>query len=158
MNDLPEPWLRRARWCLLTVLLALAACGPGSGGTGTGPLASLYSATGQMGTSVGGVASPSTRIDLQLQDKSVELTTDCGRFVFTGDWAVNAGATVVLPGRFESGTSSTAASLRLQFSEGVSDSRTVTVTLLDANGAVLLGPVALDRKDALAPRGAAGCS
>jgi hypothetical protein len=157
MNDLPEKLLRA---CLLAVFVFLAGCGPGSGGTGTGPIATQFftAATGLTGAT-GGIAGPAARVDLQLQNTGVDLTTDCGRFVFTGDWAVNAGGTVVLPGRFERTGSSTVASLRMQFSEGVSDSRVVTVTLLDASGNVLLGPIALNRADALAPRAAAGsCS
>ncbi|MBC5768301.1 hypothetical protein [Ramlibacter albus] len=160
MNDLLERFLRAG---LLAVSLVLAACGPGSGGTGTGPIATQFfsatsTVTGPAGGIVGGAVGASARVDLQLQNTSVELTTDCGRFVFTGEWSANAGSTVVLPGRFERTNSSTVASLRLQFSDGLSDSRAVTVTLLDASGNVLLGPVTLNRADTLAPRPATGCN
>jgi hypothetical protein len=163
MRDLPEEWLRAARLAFLLFIVALAGCGPGSGGTGTGPINTTQSfsatTTSTLGsTAVAGIASPAARIDLQLQNTSVDLTTDCGRFAFTGDWAVNAGSTVVLPGRFEASGSSQVASLRLQFSEDLSDSRQVTVTLLDPSGRVLLGPVALSRADTLAPRASTGCS
>src|SRR5438309_453831 len=118
MNDLPEMWRRGLRHLIALLLLALlAACGPGGGGTGTGPLALLFSGTQTLSTGasvVGGVPVPAvppitSRFDLNLQNQSVELTTDCGRFVFTGDWNVNAAGTIVLRGRFELSGSSTAA-------------------------------------------------
>lgn len=159
MNDLPDACRRAARLTLACVLAwALAACGPGGGGTGTGPIGSLFFATGSVSVP-SGVAGASSAVQLKLQDTSVEFATECGRFVFTGDWAANAGATVVLPGRWDTASRSSAATLRLQFSASPADSRQVTATLLDAGGNAIAGPVLLERQQALDPIAAgSGCA
>jgi hypothetical protein len=155
-NARPDTCLRALRRLLASLLLAaLAACGPGSGGTGTGPVNLFFggtTATGLPGT-VGGSVGP---LQLRLQDASVELTSACGRFVFAGDWSGTAGSVLVLPGRIDTGAQSAPATLRLQFSAAPSDSAQVTVTLFDAAGAVLLGPVLLDRRVGPEPDPATG--
>lgn len=161
-----------ARWWrlpLLALALALAACGPGSGGTGTGPvMGSSFSFSGNTGgASVpGSITSPGCTTDcdrasLLLDTTRVELTALCRRFVFNGAWAVDATGLLVLNGTLETvtttGTASTPATLRLQFSEGVVASPLVTFTLTGEKGVVVLGPSTLSRGDAAAGTAPPAC-
>lgn len=147
-----------ARWGrlpLLALLLALVACGPGSGGTGTGPVASTsFSFSGNTGgaSAPGSITNPGCttdcdRANLLLDTTRVELTALCRRFVFDGAWAVDATGLLVLNGTLETvtatGTVSTPATLRLQFSERVVASPQVTFTLTGEKGVVILGPATL---------------
>jgi hypothetical protein len=162
MTNLPErliqPWRRAA---LVLLLALLAACGPGTGGTGIGPVSfSGTFAAGSAGTAdVGAIAAPGlpcstcTRVDLRLDDGQVELRVPCGRFVFAGDWNPDA-TELVLAGTFErtraDGIVSLPATLRLQFgAEGVAGSRQVAMTLVDAAG-VPLAVATLQRGEGVA--------
>src|SRR4051794_34845376 len=105
MTNLPEQFLLCCRLGLLALVLSLAACGPGTGGTGTGPDIGSLSFSGRAGSSsvstpgpaattpdatpVGGCAD-CARVDLQIQDGSVNLATSCGQFVFSGTWGTDA--------------------------------------------------------------------
>jgi hypothetical protein len=158
MTKPPEFLARLVRAALLALTMVLSACGPGSGGTGTGPVMGVVTFSGVAGLGTVGVGSPSTpttgvpagcvdcpQVDLQLQDGAVELATACGRFVFNGDWEVREGRST-LPGRFDaSGRPAVAATLQLLFGDGSVNSQAVTATVVDAAGAVLLGPVTLQR-------------
>jgi hypothetical protein len=154
------------RGLLLAALVALGACGPGGGGTGTGPLSfsglGRSVTTAQPGTSppTGGTAGGCTdcvRVDVQLQEAQIELTTPCSRFVFEGPWAQDVNGVVTVTGRYETPAlgRTVVATLRLQFSGGADSSQQVTATLLDEAGALQVGPVTLARQAMLEPRPAA---
>jgi hypothetical protein len=156
---------RGASWwrlALLALLLALAGCGPGTGGTGTGPVAFGYS-----GSSGGAVFAPSAgaagcdricQINLLLEEQRVELESSCLRFARTGAWKADEQGLVVLEGTVarvtSRGTVSAPGTLRLQFSGPIAASSQVTMTLLDAAGATLLGPLQL-RSDSAVTGGTA---
>lgn len=145
---------RGARWwrlALLAVLTSLAACGPGTGGTGTGPISFGFS-----GSSGGAVFAPSAgaagcdricQVNLLLEDQRVELESSCLRFVRTGSWKVDDNGLLVLQGTVarvtSKGTVSAPGTLRLQFSGPTAASSQVTLTLLDDAGGALLGPLLL---------------
>ena len=151
---------------MLALLLGLAACGPGTGGTGTGPVQTLavsFSADAITGTTTAaggdGVASPGSpvcatgcgRTTLRLDAALVELVAPCRRFVFNGASAVDASGLLVLNGSLDTptaaGTTTIPATLRLQFSERTLQSAQVTFTLTGESGATLLGPATLQRND-----------
>jgi hypothetical protein len=160
-----------------TLVASLAACGPGTGGTGTGPITPTVGFSGGVsgtttggttsGTAAGGAiatppAAPCTadcpQAHLRLDTERVELAAPCLRFVFTGSWAVDAGGVAVLAGTLETArgtaTATSKAALRLQFSSAGIDSAQVNITLSNDAGNALLGPATLVRNDA-APGGTA---
>ena len=93
----------------------------------------------------------------RLEPQRVELLAGCKRFVYNGAWEVGANGDAVLEGTLETttvaGTGSVPAVLRLQFSEKEAASARVTAVVTGAGGAVLIGPLQLDRAEvvALAP-------
>ncbi len=160
MTHLPERLLSLGRAALAGLILALtASCGPGTGGTGTGPDISFSSLAS---SSTAGITAPGlagcaacTRADLHLQEGRIELAVPCGRFVFLGQWAADS-AQLALAGSFEPRVGSAVpATLRLQFNAPASGSDQVTVTLLDAAGAPLVAAQTLLRRDQ--PAGADIC-
>lgn len=158
---------RCAHWwrlALLSLLVALSACGPGTGGTGTGPVASSF---GFSGSSGGAVFAPSAgpagcdricQVNLSLEAQRVELEASCVRFVYTGGWKVDDGNLLTLDGTVarvtSTGTVSSPGTLRLQFSGPIATSSQVTITLLDSGGATLLGPLQLRSDSAVISGGA----
>lgn len=172
-NLLREHCAAACRLLCAALLVALSACGPGSGGTGTGPIASYSSARTSTdgtlpdpvpGTGAGhpaplppppaGCPADCGRIDLQLQDDKVELTANCARFVFIGGWETDASGQALLPGTLEvpATGASAPASLRLQFSGAPQTSQALTVTLVDNAGRTVLGPELLSQVSAIADR------
>jgi len=163
MTSLPERFVQLWRGTTLVLLLVLlAACGPGTGGTGTGPVSfsgTVAGGSAAVGTA-GGIVAPGlpcsacTRVELRLDDGQVELRVPCGRFAFAGPW--NAEATeLALPGTFEltraDGPASLPATLRLQFgTEGVRGQQ-VVVTLVDAAGAPVVAATLQRGEGAPAP-------
>ncbi len=161
----------------ITLVASLAACGPGTGGTGTGPITPTVgfsgSATGSLltGSTAGGssVTTPPASgctadcalANLRLDADRVELTTPCLRFVYTGSWAVDAGGLAVLAGTLETAqgtaTATSKAALRLQFSSAGIDSAQVNMTLTNEAGNALLGPATLLRNDAAPGNTAPAC-
>ena len=146
---------RAHRWCraaLLALAAALAACGPGTGGTGTGPIQGTLGFSGSAGATI--APTPGDAVSLRLESQRVELLAGCKRFVYTGAWDVGANGEAVLEGTLETttaaGTGSVPATLRLQFSEKEAASARVTAVVAGANGAALVGPLTLDRGDAAA--------
>jgi hypothetical protein len=171
MTNLPEIVTRMARLLVLAALCALAGCGPGTGGTGTGPQDGLYSFGGRVGNSFGACVSvgvPCTddcpAVSLVLEREKIELLAPCRRFVHNGTWSIDGNGAVVVQGRYEltsvAGGQTTVqtrdAVLRLRFSEGGPDSREVALTLADQAGDALLNPLTLQRGENV--QGAGACS
>lgn len=160
MTNLPEILSRAWRLLALAALFALAACSPGTGGTGTGPISSL-SFSGKVGPSFGAgiaVGVPCTdncpSVGLLLENERAELTASCRRFLHVGPWSTNGEGFAVLDGVLETTTfaadgkpqiDSTPAILRLRFSEGQADSKQVSLTVRDAQDRDLLSPLTLER-------------
>jgi len=152
---------RRTGTALLLAVLcafagaALTACGPGTGGTGTGPIQGVFAFGGKLDANTAGPSDGAgaacvaacDAVALKLEDQRVEFSAACRRFVYAGGWAVNARGELVLDGTLQTvtaqGTVSAPARLRLQFSEPTPASMQVTAVLADVNGAALLGPVTL---------------
>lgn len=132
---------------------ALAACGPGTGGTGTGPIGATLgfaAGTGASATAPGaGCVTDCPQASLRLDTERVELAASCLRFVYTGTWGVDTAGLAILSGTAETGgTTAPNAVLRLQFSDATAASAQVTLTLTDSAGRSLSGPVTLLRNDA----------
>ena len=160
----PE-WWRRALGALAAGLLALglAACGPGTGGSGSGPVqgVQLFGAGAQPSFSPPGTSAcvgDCGGAQLRLEPEAVELASGCLRFTHAGSWTVDASGVAVIEGSAETqgrdGRLAQPATLRLQFTGAVETAASVTATLTDARGVVLLGPVALGRQQAAAAAGA----
>jgi hypothetical protein len=158
MTNLPEILARVGRLMLGAAWLGLAACSPGTGGTGTGPIGTLSyvgkpAPTFSLGPMTGAACKECLSVSLVLDSERVELTASCQRFVFAGQWAPNAEGLAVLYGTLETttfvGTQSNVKSapgiLRLQFSEGQADSKHVSIVVRDAEGNDLLATVNLER-------------
>ncbi len=156
--------------CLVAALL-LAACSPGTGGTGTGPTVSASPTTSTTSYFTGAgapaaapslpaptctVACPANpapqAINLQVQPERIELSTPCATFTYAGTWTLSATGEATVQGVWESTTtvngqstrSSQSASLTLVFPSGLEGS-TVSVSIKDSTGQLLLGPVTLQR-------------
>lgn len=149
---------RAARWlamCLATSWL-LAACGPGGGGTGTGPIVfSGSSLQGALSASAPAACAPQCgAIDLVVQEARVELATDCRLFRHEGDWGVEADGHAALSGLLTTtigpDVTRMQARLTLQFSDGQLDSARVVATVLDEAGQPVLGPFTLHRGASIA--------
>lgn len=142
--------LRRALLAA-ALLLGLAACGPGTGGTGTGPIgATLGYAGGTSGSTAApgiGCTGDCPQAALQLDAARVVLQAPCLRFVHDGAWTVDGGGLAVIDGSVQGVAARV--TLRLQFSEASAASSQVSATLSDDTGRVLLGPVTLLRNDTL---------
>lgn len=171
MTNLPEFWGRFSRMLVIAALCALAGCGPGTGGTGTGPQDGLYSFGGRVGNSFGaglsaGVACTDDcpAVSLVLEREKIELLAPCRRFVHNGAWSMDANGNVEAQGRYETTTvangqstvQSRDAVIRLRFSESGPDSREVAIMLRDPNGVSLLSPLTLQRGESAPGAGACG--
>jgi hypothetical protein len=149
MTNLPES-LRRLAAVLL--LACLAACGPGTGGTGTGPIHTPGSFS--TGASMA-IAPPDAsclsqceQVQLLLQEQRVELLATCRRFVFSGDWVVDGNGLAVLQGTLETrtaaGSNAEPATLRLQFN-GTEAASTQVGVQLGGESTPAAAPVVLQR-------------
>ncbi|MES3002146.1 MAG: hypothetical protein V4787_15760 [Pseudomonadota bacterium] len=148
MIDLLERALRHARTLLLLSLMALTACGPGSGGTGTGPLMAFNFSGSVGGGSVGG-ADPGAflALNLRIEDGQVELVAD-ELLAFKGEWSEPGTDFVVrVPGSAVLRGETRTAVLRLEFDRTphASSAVTLTITSADQPREVLLDPVTLAR-------------
>jgi hypothetical protein len=144
-----------------SALLGLAACSPGTGGTGTGPIVGTLSYVGgkpaptfSLGPAPSALCGDNcASVALVLEPERVELIASCQRFVYVGAWTTNAEGLTVLYGVLqtttfvgkEPSTATEPAILRLQFSEGQADSRKVSLAVRNAAGNDLLRPLDLER-------------
>lgn len=171
MTPLTETLLHAWRAFVIAALLALTGCGPGTGGTGTGPSHGTYSFAGMVSNSMG--SGPSTGLpcsddcgvaSLRLQPDLVELLAPCRRFVHQGAWALDAQGVASLDGRLETTSFANGqpsvmvvpAVLRLQFGEGLLEGRDVALSVRDAAGQLLMTPLTLLRGESA--QGAGSCS
>jgi hypothetical protein len=150
MNDL----LRRALPILgicIAALAALTGCGPGSGGTGTGApeMFSAPAIAGSGGTTGGsGTGQPDAQLDISAT--TIELRARCGQIVFDAQ-AVNLAPDANIAGTVTSAGTTSPASLHLQFDAQPGSSTQVTITLVDASGRIILGPIVMQRSQATLP-------
>lgn len=162
MNLLPDPLMRGLRALLCAAFVGLlAACGPGTGGTGTGPVGGVLGFSGMVSPGFGvGVsvlppcAADCATVALQLEDERLEFRALCYRFVHQGPWDIDAKGVAEVAGALETRvqaeggarTETQPARMRLRFSEPRADSPQVELTVLDPTGqAALLAPVTLHR-------------
>ena len=155
-RPLPDRLSFLARAGLAAVLaLLLVSCGPGTGGTGTGPDISFSSVGPVLGigpSAPGGTTCAAcTRADLRLQEGRIELLVPCGRFVFLGQWDPES-AQLALPGSFEPrGGTAVPAVLHLEFNVAAGRSEQVSLRVAGAAGTLLVDPqVLLRRQEAAA--------
>jgi hypothetical protein len=161
MTILPDHFLHALRLLSFVALLALSACGPGTGGTGTGPINGL-SYGGTVGTTFGpgmSVGLPCAEnclsVNLRLDEEKVEFIAPCYRFVHLGPWPIETSGVAELQGTLEITSfmnnqpkvDTIAAIMRLQFSEAKADSREVTLTVRGVDGRNLLNALTLQRGD-----------
>lgn len=142
--------------CAGFLLLLLAACGPGTGGTGTGPDQGVFSFSSR--PAAGAAVLPGDVATLTLRPLQVEFAAGCNRFVHDGGWSFAAAGQVVVTGNVETraaGRTVTApATLKIQFdSADVSAASRAALTLVDAAGATIAGPLELPRGEAPAGAG-----
>ncbi len=159
--------LRAARtaFALLVLGACLQACGPGVGGSGTGQGVDAFGATAASlcGSDIAaalacpaGASSPppgsgvsagtgtvffvdnvdTRRVVVTVHGNSIELNAPCARISFRGEWGLLAGQAARFYGLNGEGAHAQPAQVRASLSSGG-----VQLTVLDANGDVLLGPV-----------------
>jgi hypothetical protein len=156
---------RTALACL--ALAALQACGPGVGGSGTGQGLDAFGASSAAlcgsdiaaalacppstaapggSAAAGGDGGSATvyfadtidgsRVAVTVQGNSIELTAPCARISFRGQWGLLAGQAARFYGLNGEGSNAQPAQVRASLASGG-----LQLTVLDANGNVLLGPV-----------------
>jgi hypothetical protein len=151
-------------WLCLLAALALNACGPGTGGTGTGPqpiatiapFAAAYtsapgagSVTGAGTQSTGASSATTAAVNLQLQTTGIVLTHGCAEFNYSGPWSVSATGDISVQGIYTSTTQQTAV-LSITLTNANADSASLSLSIQTPSGTWLLGPVILQRSN-LAP-------
>ena len=138
----------------LALALAITACGPGTGGTGVGPTSSIYlsgssgsaSPTGP-GTGAGtvtgaaSVTAASGGFALTLDPQAIRLAGACLAFSFDGAWVESSGEIRVTGSYRLAAPASDLAQAPLQAATLIAraEGPGFNVTLLDAQGALLLG-------------------
>jgi hypothetical protein len=171
--------LSLALMTLLASLAFLSGCGPGVGGSGTGATADPLAASGASAASVcsgelaallscppGTASAPSPagssvvtladtidgkRVQVRLQGDLIEIDSPCAQLQFRGQWGSVGGQ----PGRYFGFTSPDATPTPASAAAQLSGSG-VLLTVRDAAGRVLLGPVQLNVVASLATAG--GCN
>ncbi len=160
----------RTAIALLTLSACLQACGPGVGGSGTGQGLDAFGATAaalcgsEIATALAcpaGAAGPpassadggnagsgtvffadtidSRRVVVTVQGNSIDLNSPCARISFRGQWGLLAGQAARFYGFNGEGASAQPAQVRASLSTAGGGG--LLLTVLDANGNLLLGPV-----------------
>jgi hypothetical protein len=161
-----KPLLHKlAQYCLAWLTLVLVACGPGTGGTGTGPIDGAPTSTTAPGVYSGVfTVTPSTNtvtptgctsctatqaVNLQVQTDSIQVSSPCFTFTYAGLWSTAADGSVTVQGSYTqlsatapSGTLSQSATLTLRFGAG---NNSVQLSIQNATGQTLLPPTTLQR-------------
>jgi hypothetical protein len=159
-------WRACMRWLAAAgCALVLAACGPGTGGTGTGPISATFagsSAPAVGAPSMGSCTGDCTTVQLRLQETLVELAAACGRFTHEGGWSVGENGIARIAGTWTTQSGATVrtvpATLQLQFTGDPQASQQVVFVVLDEAGAALFGPQTLQRTAAPGAPLAASCA
>ncbi len=159
----------------------LAACGPGSGGTGTGETGAAFAVFGATAASVctSGLAgalgcgpvigSPASNpgievpsmvnfsnvaqggsLSVAIQANSVELEDRCRNLRFTGDWGITATNDARFFGSYSVNSMAPVISALSVQPAPSGNPGDLTVTLRDASGRAVLGPVTLKQVGVLA--------
>jgi hypothetical protein len=153
-------------WLCLLAALTVGACGPGTGGTGTGPqpitaFAASYTSAPSAGTgssaampSTGTGSATSAVIRLQLQTTGIVLTSACAGFDYAGSWSVSPLGDISVQGIYASTSSvnsvQQAAVLSIAFTQTTGDSGSLSLRITTPQGTLLLGPLSLQRTDTAA--------
>jgi hypothetical protein len=145
----------------LALCSLLVACGPGTGGTGTGPNVGAALAEGTYTATLDAAIHPQQPLPcgsrcagplvLSVSDARVELNLPCQRFVHEGSWNFDAEGRAELTGRWSarvlSGdtTAVQEQSGQLTLVASLPDGQGIRLelTLRGADGTTLLGPVLL---------------
>lgn len=149
MNRLPD-WIAR-RLLGLAAALVLAACGPGTGGTGTGPGVSNGLADGTYGSA----AEQTAPVALTVSDTRVELNLPCRRFVYEGPWRIDDRGQAELLGRWQvlvrSGSRNVLQEQSARLTLRTGEDGVLALAVTDLGGAALLQPVTLTQHQRDAP-------
>ncbi len=148
----------------LVCMFLLAACAPGTGGTGTGPIQLSSSITfasirndsvtnsGQTPTFVA-AGCDNTANSLRLETSSIVLTTACGTFTYSGTWSVSEANEAEVVGMWEKAfisseqpNRSSVAAMKLKFDSAPESSKSVLLRIQDSAGSVLVDFTTLDRR------------
>ena len=161
MQRLPDRLRHGFRALVSTLALTcwLTACGPGTGGTGTGPVtgASFYGTSAQplapgMLLPCGGHCDGQALLTIGPQ--RVELSLPCQRFVHAGDWAFDHQGRAELAGQLtrlvlvdgQTEILQLAVRLVLQKDPAAADDASLSLVVTDLAGQTLLGPLGLERQ------------
>lgn len=140
---------RRALAVLLMAIATwLAACGPGVGGSGTGLEPGAPPGTAALPTpSLHADGADGRQVQAVLEGSRLRVDAACPRLRFEGTWDGVSAGPLRFDGRLDATQSATA--------EALLSGTTLTLTLRDGTGTVLLGPLPLGAVAALPPL--AGC-
>ena len=142
----PSPAPQRALSCVLITLmlsLLLTACGPGTGGTGTGPDAGASAGPGDslvaggelLGTWRGG------DVLAVFEPRRVRVQQGCRVLAYEGPWGPDPLRGLDLAVRADGAAASPAGGEVLTLQVVPIDADRIRMTVRDANGAVLIGPL-----------------
>jgi hypothetical protein len=168
---MPLTTMKRPAELLTSLWIAclLVACGPGTGGTGTGPNVGATLAEGTYTATLDPTLAPMQPLPcgdrcagplvLSVSDVRVELNLPCQRFVHEGSWEFDADGRAELPGRWTT--------LAVSGDKTVLQEQSVLLTVLanlpdgqglrlelslrGLDGAPLLGPVLVTQQPQQAP-------
>lgn len=151
MNPLPELLLQLRRalaaplrlGCALTLALMTGACGPGSGGTGVGPIAGSYltfaNSSGNSLTATAGLPTSSSFV-ATFDERGIRLLGSCLAFNFEGAWT-DADGEVRASGNYRSvsaGADLNSASAIAATLVARAHANGLSVSVLDQKGAALV--------------------
>lgn len=133
---------------VLALLALLVACGPGVGGSGTGLEPPLPPGAAALPMpSLHADAVDGRQVQAVLEGGRLRVDTACPRWRFEGQWDGLSSTPLRFEGSVDNARATTA--------EVLLAGRTLTLTLRDGAGTVLLGPLPLDGVATLPPL--AGC-